>query len=268
MTMRTLVALGSLVLAACGAHTTSSHEVAAAAVPVAEPPAGPHTVVVWATQSLQAPMQQLAKKYEERAPGSTVQVFCAGGAELLAKRNKNEPCDVIAIGDSSLMSRFAAAAYLAMGTPTELARNRLAIVVADGNPKNVQSLGDFARADLRIAMGKRSSSIGRWARWALTHGNVEPKATVECDTADAVATAVHDGKADAGIVYATTFAAVDLQLGRVDIPEAANQPVLYSIAVDSAAKEPRGAAAFRAFALSADGQAVFHACGFRPIGDK
>jgi len=265
--MRTLVSTLLLVLAACGGRDAPV-DAAATDRAVAEPPAGPHTVVVWATRSLQAPMQQLAKRYEERSPGATVNVFCAGGAELLAKRNTNERCDVIAIGDASLMSRFAASAYLATGTVAELARNRLAIAVPAGNPKQVQSLADFARPDLRIAMGKRSSSIGRWSRWALTHANVEPKPAVECDTADAVATAVQDGKADAGIVYVTTFAGDRAQLARVDVPGAANQPVLYSIAVDSAATEPRGAAAFRAFALSADGQAVFRNCGFRPIGDK
>lgn len=267
--MRKLPVLLFLVLAACGAHGKAASEVAAAPRPnAAQPPAGPHTVVVWATQSLRAPMELLARRYEEHAPGSQVRLVCAGGAELLAKRNANEPCDVIAIGDSSLMSRFAAATYLAPGTVAELARNRLTIVVANGNPKNVQALADLARADVRLALGKRSSSIGRWARWALTHGSIEPKPAVEFDTADAVADAVRKGAADAGIVYATTVAAGDSTIGRVEIPESANQPVLYSIAVDSGAKEARGAAAFRALALSADGQAVFKSCGFRAIGDK
>lgn len=266
--MRTLSLLLSLTLAACGEHGKLAEVATAPRTNVAQPPAGPHTVVVWATQSLRAPMELLAKRYEERAPGSSVLLVSAGGAELLAKRNAGEPCDVVAIGDSSLMSRFAAAAYLAPGTVAEVARNRLAIAVANGNPKNVQTLADLARADVRLALGKRSSSIGRWSRWALTHGSIEPKPAVEFDTADAVADAVRKGAADAGIVYVTTVAAGDTTVGRVEIPDAANQPVLYSIAVDSAAKEPRGAAAFRALALSADGQAVFKACGFRPIGDK
>jgi molybdate transport system substrate-binding protein len=265
--MRPHIALAALALLGCGSDGSSSVATTAAAVPLAAP-TRPHTVVVWTTASMRRAMEALARRYELDAPGAKVELVCAGGAELLARRNAGEPCDVIVIGDSSLMSRFAAAAHLASGSPAELARNRIAIVTAAGNPKAIQGLRDLARPGLRIALGKRSASIGRYGRWALSRLGIEITAAVEGDTADAVLAAVRDGGADAGIVYATSFVGHEAAVARIDVPDAENQPVLYSISTDREAREPAGAAAFRALALSAAGQSLLRESGFLPIGAK
>lgn len=235
----------------------------------ATPPARPHTVVVWATESLRLPFERLARRYEQEAPGAVVELHCAGGAELLAQRNAGGRCDVLAIGDSSLMSRFAAAAFLASGTAAELARNRIAIAVAAGNPQRVQGLADLLRPGLKLAFGRRSSSIGRYTRWALSAAghDVTVSPAVEADTAEQVLAAVQDGRADAGVVYQTTLRGQP-GVERIDVPAPQNQPVLYSIAVDRQAREPEGAAAFCALACGAAGQALLAEAGFLPIGAK
>lgn len=230
-------------------------------------PTGPHTVVVWSTASMHRPLEQLARRYEQDVPGGKVELFCAGGGELLSKRIAGGPCDVLVIGDSSQMSRFAAAAHLKIGSPAELARNRIAIAVAAGNPKGITALKDLARPDVRVAFGTRSSSIGRYANWALSRLGIEAARAVEGDTADKVLAAVREGRADAGIVYVTTFAGAE-GVERIDVPENENQPVLYSISVDREAREPAGAEAFHALALSPAGQSILHDCGFLPIGAK
>jgi molybdate transport system substrate-binding protein len=234
----------------------------------AEPPAAAHSVTVWATDSMRRPLTQIARRYEQDAPGSKVELFFAGGAELLDRRNADGACDLLVIGDSSQMSRFAAAVHLATHSPTELARSRIAIVTAAGNPLGIQGLRDFARTDLRLVFGTRSSSIGRYTRWALSRVGVEVAPALERPTAAAVLAAVRAGQADAGVVYVTSFADEPASVARVDVPEADNQPVLYSISVDRLAREPAGAAAFRALALSPVGQGILRDCGFLPIGSK
>lgn len=264
--MKGATSLVLLLLAACTPDQSSA--VAGAEVHEAVPPAAAHTVVVWATDSMRRPIEHIARRYEQHAPGAEVELFFAGGAELLDRRNADGVCDVLVIGDSSQMSRFAAALHLASHSPTELARNRIAIVAAAGNPHGLQGLHDLARPGLRLALGKRSSSIGRYSRWALSRIGIEVQAASELPTAAAVLAAVSAGDADAGVVYATTFAAHEAAVARVDVPETDNQPVLYSISVDRLAREPAGAAAFRAFALSPVGQGVLRECGFLPIGAK
>jgi len=264
--MHTRVSLVLFLLAACGPGAKVEEPAAAAAAVVA--PDGPHEVVVLATASLSRAFTAMAARYEQEHPGAKVTLRCDGGAALLAAMNAGERCDVIAIGDSSQMSRFAAGAHLAPGSPTELARNRVAIAVAKGNPKNVRSLADLARADVRLALGARSSSIGRHARWVLSRLSLDPAPACEAATADGVLAKVAAGDADAGIVYTTSFAGGENAVGRIDVPDAQNTPVLLSISAAREAKEPRGAAAFRALALGPTGQQILRDAGFLPIGAK
>lgn len=246
----------------------------AAAGPEVQAPEGQHRVVVFATASLQRPFTELARRYEREHPGATVELRCDGGAQLLAAMDAGDRCDVIAIGDSSQMSKFAAAAHLGSASAAELARNRIAIVVGNGNPKEIRTLADLARTDVKVALGNRSSSIGRHARWVLSRQQIDVKPQVEATTASGVLQQVANGTADAGIVYVTSFAdgtaagIATNAVQRVDLPAECNTPVLYSIATARQAPEPRGAAAFRALCLGPAGQQVLHDAGFLPIGAK
>jgi molybdate transport system substrate-binding protein len=267
MSHRSRLLLATLLsFVACGQPTGGS--TAATSPPTAAAaPAGPHRLVVFATASLRAPFEALGKRYEADHPGASVELRCEGGARLFAAMTDGARCDVVAIGDSSLMSRFASSAFLAPGSPTELARNRITIVVRKGDAARIRGLTDLARADVRVALGARSSSIGRHARWVLSKQTLEVTPRVEGATADEVLAKVAAGEADAGIVYATTQSD-DANVERIDVPEEQNTPVLYSISVVREAPEPAAAAAFRALALGADGQRILHEHGFLPIGSK
>lgn len=269
--MRTRSLLVSLVvvggLSGCGDRIEAAPASSGSPQEVVEAPAGPHTVVVFATASLRAPFTALAARYEQEHPGAKVDLHIDGGAQLLAQANGGAVADVFAIGDSSLMSRFAAAALLAAHSPAELARNRVAIVVRPGNAKRVQSLRDLVRADVAVALGARSSSIGRHARWALSKQQLEVAPKAEGPSAEAVLAKVRAGEVDAAVVYVTSLRGVD-GVEMVAVPEAENTPVLYSISAARSAAEPRGAAAFRALALGPAGQAILADCGFLPIGAK
>jgi molybdate transport system substrate-binding protein len=265
--MRFVLLTAFLFPMACGGNATGVAAAAMAAAPAVSAPAGPHTVVVFATASLRAPFTELAKRYEQDHPGAKVDLHVDGGAALFSQANAGAIVDVVAVGDSSLMSRFASSALLASNCPTELARNRVAIAVAKGNAKQVSALRDLVRSDVKLGLGARSSSIGRYGRWALTHQGLACDAKVETATADALLAKVQGGEVDAAIVYVTTLRGVE-GVERIDVPAADNQPVLYSISATRTAAEPRGAAAFRAMALGDVGQAILREHGFLPIGAK
>ncbi len=266
MTTRCAVALLAL-LVACGGEARVEPVVPASTASV-EAPAGPHEIVVCATASLRRAFEAMARRYEQDHAGAHVRLHFDGGAQLLAALNAGEKCDVIALADSSVMARVSSAGHTDVGSPAELARNRVAIAVAAGNPKQVKGLADFGREDLRLALGARTSSIGRHSRWVLSRLKLAPKPAVEASTADGVLAKIAAGEADLGIVYATSFADAGGGVQRIDIPESENTPALYSISTGREAKEPRGAAAFRALALGPIGQQVLHDAGFLPIGAK
>lgn len=261
-----------LILAAgCGQSAEPDPPVAATAphaAPATDAPMGAHEVVVFATASLQRPFEALARRYEADHPGARVVLRFEGGHQLLTAMHGGATADVLAIGDSSLMARFTSAAFAAVGSPTELARSRLAIAVAAGNPKQVQGLADLARGDLRVALGTRMSSIGRQSLWVLSRQKLVVEPVLEAHTAADVLAKVADGTADAGIVYVTSFNGAPDRVQHIDIPEEQNTAVLYSITATHEAREPRGAAAFRALAIGSTGQQLLREAGFLPIGAK
>ncbi len=258
----------ALLVAALACDAPVQEAETAPSSPAATAPSGPHAFTVCATASLRRPFEAIAARYEQDHPGARITLHFDGGTQLLNAMNAGEKCDVIAVGDSSVMARIVSAGHTAVGSPAELARNRVAIVVAKGNPKQVKGLADFGRADLRLALGARSSSIGRHSRWVLSHLKLAPTPAVEATTADGVLEKIAAGEADAGIVYVTSFADASNAVERVEIPEAENTPALYSISSAREPQEPRGAEAFRALALGPTGQQLLHDAGFLPIGAK
>jgi molybdate transport system substrate-binding protein len=218
--------------------------------------------------SLKRAFEAIAARYEQEHAGATMQLHFDGGTQILNALNAGEKCDVIALAENSVMARVASAGHTAVGSPTELARNHIAIAVAPGNPKGVKGLADFARDDLRLALGARTSSIGRHSRWVLSRLSLRPKPAVEATTADGVLEKIVAGEADAGIVYVTTFVGDPPGAEQIAVPDQANTPALYSISVAREPAEPAGAEAFRALALGEVGQQILHEAGFLPIGAK
>jgi molybdate transport system substrate-binding protein len=256
-----------LLLCACGDETSVAPDPAGPAAAI-EALATPHTLAVCATASLRRAFGAIARRYEQEHPGASVTLHFDGGTQLLAAMNAGERCDVIAVGDSSVMARITSAGHTAVGSPAELARNRVAIAVANGNPKQVQGLADLGREDLRLALGARTSSIGRHSRWVLSRLHLAPNPAFEAATAEAVLAKVASGDADAGIVYATSFADAGSGVQRIDVPSEQNTPALYSISAARGPTEPLAAAAFRALALGPIGQELLGNAGFLPIGAK
>lgn len=265
MTRSMLVVLA--LLFACGREASQDLSPNATA-PSAEAPAGPHTLAVCATASLRRAFEAIAARYEQDHVGATVELHFDGGTQILNALNAGEKCDVIALGDNSVMARVASAGHTAVGSPTELARNRVAIVVAAGNPKQVKGLADFSRDDLRIALGARTSSIGRHSRWVLSRLKLRPTPVSEASTADGVLATIAGGEADVGIVYVTTFVGGAEGVESIAVPGEQNTPALYSISTAREPAEPRGAAAFRELALGPVGQELLREAGFMPIGAK
>jgi molybdate transport system substrate-binding protein len=206
-------------------------------------------------------VERLARAHEALHPGASVETVLGGGAALLARMDSGGRCDVVAVGDSSLMSRFTAAAHLAVGSPRELARNRLALVVASGNPAGIESLEDLRQPNLRIALGKRSASIGRYGRWVLSRIQPSPSPAVEADTARGVLDLVAEKRADVGVVYATTTGPGDPRVKQIALPEAQNTSVLYSISRARLTEVPQAADAFIALACGSEGAKILEGSG-------
>ena len=240
----TRVLLSVLVLAAaCGGSSST------VSAPNPRTSAAPQKLIVFAASSLTKAFTAEGKAFEAAHAGMTVTFSFAGSQALVAQIKQGAPADVLATADTSSM------AAAGLTSPAVIARNRLAILTATGNPKHVQTLADLARPGLRVVLAGPTVPVGKAARKALAAAavTVHPR-SLEQDV-KGVVTKVRLGEADAGIGYVTD---VTPAVTGVALPGISNS---YPIAV---VRPSSAARAFVDFVLSAPGQAVLASFGFLP----
>jgi len=234
--------------------------IAGCASPAPEPAASGDalagTVEVYAAASLQRSFDEIAAAFEAAHPGVTVSAVYDGSSTLATQIGEGAPADVFASADEKNMAKVADRAP----DPQPFAGNTLVIVVPAGNPAGVRTLDDLARVTTvlcapEVPCGAASQTLLADAGVAVTPVSAEQNVT-------AVLTKVAASEADAGLVYATDV------VGRDDVeaivPEGADAVVnTYPIATLTDAPNPDAAAAFVSFVLSAEGQGILAAAGFR-----
>ncbi|MCA1845029.1 MAG: molybdate ABC transporter substrate-binding protein [Actinobacteria bacterium] len=221
---------------------------------------GPLTVLAAAslTESLEDEKAALGR----RAPGLRLTYELAGSQTLAQHVIQGAPADVFASADEDQMRRLVDAGLVER--PLALARNRLAIAVAGGNPLGVAGLGDLSRPGLVVVLADPSVPAGRYARQALARAGVTVRPrSLELDVRSALAK-VGAGEADAAVVYATDVRAAGPRVAGVEIPDDSNVTATYVIAVVKATKHRDAARALVSDLVSGPGQRALAARGFLP----
>jgi molybdate transport system substrate-binding protein len=219
------------------------------------------TVTVFAAASLSEVFRTIGEDFEAAHPRTTVELAFGGSATLARQIVEGAPADVFAAADDASMQTVAGAGEVA-GSPHPFARNRLAIVVARGNPQHVAALADLVRPGLAIALAAPAVPAGRYARDAFAKAGVPvPAGSQEVDV-KAVVARVAAGEADAGLAYVTDVAAGGASVEGVGIPDAQNVVARYPIATMKAAPNAAGAREFVAYVLSPPAQRVLAGAGF------
>lgn len=214
--------------------------------------AGTGRVTVFAASSLTDAFPAIAAAFRRDSGGAGATLSFAGSQELVAQIAHGAPADVVATADPPTMRRISDQLVEPART---LARNRLVIVTAPGNPHHLESLADLESRDLVVVLADPSVPAGGYAQVALTraHVHLSPR-SLEPDVRG-VLTKVELGAADAGIVYRTDALAAGSRVASIAIPSA---PVAsYKIG----ALDDRGRAFVR-FALSPEGQRILQRFGF------
>lgn len=190
-------------------------------------------------------------------------------ASSLAARQVNEgaPADVLITADAPSMD--IARRAQTVGRPTVLARNRLELVVAKGNPIRISGLSDLARPDLTVVLCEAEVPCGRLSSQLLFEVGVSPNVdSFEPDVGAAVGKVVI-GEADVTIAYRSDVVArTDLVEG-IAI-EAAADPRLgaeYLAAVVNDSPNRAGARRLISVLASPPGLERLKAAGFEAPGE-
>ena len=236
-----IIAALVLALAGCAAE---------APAPETEEPQLTGTVTVFAAASLTESFEAIADAFEDANPGVDV-VFSFGGSSGLATQIvEGAPADVFAAASPATMEASG------VTESTVFATNVLEIAVPAGNEAGVTGLDDFANAELAIALCAVEVPCGAASAKLLSETGITPSVDTYEQDVKAVLTKVELGEVDAGLVYVTDVQAAGSGVEGIEVDSA---PVDYPIA---ALTDSEAAAAFIAFVLSDEGQAILAAAGF------
>lgn len=259
----TALLAGSWVLAGCSSGSLADAGTASGPAP-APTPAG--KVMVGAGTALTEAFTAIATDFEAATPGAEVTFTFDSSVSLSNQILNGASIDVYAAPKDANLQRLVTAGRV--GTPTPFATTSLVIITKPGNPARIKSLADLAEVDV-VALGSTSIPCGNLAEQVLQRSGVaiaENRVT-RGQTVKAVLTAVSQGDATAGIVFASDAEAAAGHVATVTVPAASNATATLAIAPVLAHRGDRlapGATAFITWVLGPDGQQVLARAGFGP----
>lgn len=216
---------------------------------------------VLAAASLTRAFEQIATDFSRRQRHVTVRLTFAGSSTLATQMKKGAPADVIALADTETMKSLSSAGVVRH--VQTFARNRLAILVAKGNPLGITTLRELARSSITVVLCDSAQPCGRYADAMLKRTGVSVNVASREGSVAGLITRVQTGEADAGIGYVSD-ATTNTNISMVTIPSAINTIATYPIAVaaDSSSGDPAVNRTFVSFVLSPSGQRHLITAGF------
>jgi molybdate transport system substrate-binding protein len=263
-TVRLSLAL-SLVLglgAACGDDEPKKSASEAGATGGTQPALAGNLTVL-AAASLSESFKELGAAFESRHPGTKLNFSFDSSSALAAQANGGAPADVFASADQANMKKVTDAGN-ATG-PQVFAHNRLAIIVAKGNPKKVAGLTDLGKPKVTFVLCAVEVPCGKYGAEVLSKAGVKAQPKSFETNVKGVVTKVTTGAVDAGIGYVTDAKAAAASAEGVDIPDDQNVVAEYPSAVLKQARNPNLAAAFLEFVLGPEAQGILAKFGFTGV---
>ena len=267
----------TLLVSAC-----SGRPLAPANVPAQESASGSKglsgEIIVYAAVSLTDAFGQIAADFQTQHPDTTIVYNFAGSQQLAQQLGQGAPADVFASANARQMAVAIEAGRIVSGTQQTFVRNRLVVIVPADNPAGITTLQDLTKPGLKLVLAATEVPVGAYSLDFLdkASASVELASTYSQtvlanvvsyeENVRSVLSKVVLGEADAGIVYSSDVSGDNAdQVGQIEIPDELNTIANYPIATIVDSGHPDLAAAYVAYVLSAEGQAVLADYGFVPV---
>jgi molybdate transport system substrate-binding protein len=161
---------------------------------------------------------------------------------------------------------------LVAGSRIDLLENKVALAVAEGNPKGIDSFDKLAdllkNGDVKLAIGNSDVPVGRYTQKIFKFYDIDEAAIAEKLTYGSnvkeVTTAVSEGTVDCGIIYASDAYSAKLTVAAEATADMCGQ-VIYPAAVLNTSQQQDAAAAFLKYLQGAEASAEFEKVLFTPL---
>src|SRR5438067_2056200 len=221
-------------------------------------PAGNLTVL--AAASLTDAFTDLGRAFGTIHAGTKVTFGFDASSTLATQANSGAPADLFASADQPNMKKVTDTGTAA--GPRVFARNKLAILVQKGNPKQITTLVDLEKPAVSFVLCAAEVPCGKYGAQALSKAGVKAQPKSLEANVKAVVTKVTSGQVDAGIGYVTDAKAAAGMADGIDIPDQYNVAAEYPMAVLKQSKNPNLAYLFLDYVLGPDAQAMLRKFGF------
>ena len=252
-----LVLILAFSMAACGKKEDQSKET---------------ELTVFAAASLTESLTVIGDKYMAAHPDVKILFNFDSSGKLLTQINEGAVCDVFISAAPKQMNSLDEAGMLLEGTSFDLLENKVALAVAEGNPKNIQSFDELAEllknGDVSLAIGNSDVPVGQYTEkifkyYGIDESSISSKLTYGSNVKE-VTSAVSESAVDCGIIYASDAYSADLEVSAVATAEMCGQ-VIYPAAVIKASENIDAAKAFLEYLTGAEASAEFEAVLFTPL---
>lgn len=241
-----------LPLAACGGHKSAGSS-------PSTPAAKPVTLTVLAAASLDNAFPKEAAAFTKAHPNIKLRFSFAGSPDLVAQVKQGSPADVLVTADTKTIDTVKSDT----DAPVIIAKNRLTIATAPGNPGHVKTLSDLTNSKVKVVLAAPAVPAGNYAGQVLKSQHLTVHPVSQEASVTAVLSKVELGEADAGIVYVTDAEGAKGKVGTVTIPDSENAIASYPAATINDSKNAAAAKEFVTFLSSAQGQSILRAAGFQ-----
>ena len=187
----------------------------------------------------------------------------AGSDELATQIREGARADVYAAASSKYPQELFAEDLVE--EPVTFASNRLVLIVPRANPSAIESVEDVVQPGTRLVVAAEGVPVGDYTRTVLeTLGLSAALDNVVSNEDDVkgVAGKVALGEADAGFVYATDVTPVADRVLAVELPDDAQPPIEYRVAVVVGTDDEDAARGFVEALRSQGGRKALEQAGF------
>ena len=236
-----------------------------------------HELTVFCGAGLTGALSEIGGLYEN-ATNMSVEFNFDGVPALRAQIEQGAYADVLVSANLKHMDALKSEGFINNSTVEVFARNKVAIIVPNGNPANITSLKDLAAPGVKILMGTKDLPAGDYALQVLDRLAADPEygpvykelvlsnVVSQETTVNRIVSKIALGEADAGFAFISDVSPEMIgKVTRISVPDKYNVVGDFPVGVLSQSKYPEEAQAFLDLMRSSDGQAVLEKYGFIPV---
>jgi molybdate transport system substrate-binding protein len=223
----------------------------------------PESVSLYAAAGMRDAVEALRTEFTLQT-GTEISVDYAGSGVVLARVQRDPQADLFLPADTWYVDRLAEQTDL-VAESTSIARLIPVLIVAKGNPKNIQGLADLKRPEIKTALGNPTAcQVGRICKRLLDRADLEwdQVADEESLTVNELAIWVKMRAADAAIVWDSTAATVADSVETLPLNPEPDELSTVACVLIKTAPHPKAARAFIEFMAGPEGQRIIEATGF------